>query len=113
MSSWVCHSERWGLELIGEPSVVEANFSSAFTILCVCVVFGQLRSSFSKAFSGKKTKKMKTGSFSDVEPDCHSLRSNASAPNSPLMQIGHMPGAASAMKGSHSSGASVLPLFAC
>ena len=80
----------------------------------MCVgVFGQLRSSFSKAFSGKKTKKMKTGSFSDVEPDCHSLRSNASAPNSPLMQIGHMPGAASAMKGSHSSGASVLPLFAC
>ncbi|KAK7107389.1 hypothetical protein V1264_015327 [Littorina saxatilis] len=66
---------------------------------------GWLRSSFSKAFSGKKTKKMKTGSFSDCEMDCHSLRSNASAPNSPLMQIGHIPGGASAMKGSHSSGA--------
>nr|KAG5708843.1 hypothetical protein BaRGS_009252 [Batillaria attramentaria] len=66
---------------------------------------GWLRSSFSKAFSGKKTKKMKTGSLSDVEPDCHSLRSNASAPNSPLMQIGHLPNGGSAMKGSHSSGA--------
>ncbi|XP_076466294.1 neuron navigator 2-like isoform X3 [Babylonia areolata] len=66
---------------------------------------GWLRSSFSKAFSGKKTKKIKTGSLSDVEPDTHSLRSNASAPNSPLMQVNHMPGTPATMKGSHSSGA--------
>ncbi|CAL1533638.1 unnamed protein product [Lymnaea stagnalis] len=61
---------------------------------------GWLRSSFSKAFSRKKGK---TGSLSDVEPDSHSLRSNASAPNSPLMQLGHL--GAPSMKGSHSSGA--------
>ncbi|PVD29165.1 hypothetical protein C0Q70_11762 [Pomacea canaliculata] len=66
---------------------------------------GWLRSSFSKAFSGKKGKKIKTGSLSDVEPDTHSIRSNASAPNSPLMQIGHLPNGGSTLKGSHSSGA--------
>ncbi|KAL8586948.1 hypothetical protein ACOMHN_062359 [Nucella lapillus] len=68
---------------------------------------GWFRSSFSiKAFSGKKPKKIKTGSFSDVEMDPHHLRTNASAPNSPLMQICHMPEAMmGTLKSSHSSGA--------
>ncbi|KAK3763274.1 hypothetical protein RRG08_021097 [Elysia crispata] len=62
---------------------------------------GWLRSSFSKAFSRKK---MKTGSLSDCEPDSRSLRSNVSAPNSPLLQLGHL-GNGPSLKGSHSSGA--------
>ncbi|XP_046579006.1 LOW QUALITY PROTEIN: neuron navigator 3-like [Haliotis rubra] len=63
---------------------------------------GWLRSSFSKAFSRKKNKH---GSISDVEPDTASLRSNASAPNSPLLQMTHVPNGSGVMKGSHSSGA--------
>lgn len=62
---------------------------------------GWLRSSFGKAFSRKKNKH---GSMSDVEPDTASLRSNCSAPNSPLLQLSHLNGPGS-IKGSHSSGA--------
>ena len=61
----------------------------------------QLRSSFSKAFVGKK--KNRNGSLSDVELDSNSLRSTLSVPNSPLLQV-HMQNG-HPLKGSHSSGA--------
>ncbi|CAG2213037.1 Protein sickie,Neuron navigator 1,Neuron navigator 2,Neuron navigator 3 [Mytilus edulis] len=54
-----------------------------------------------KAFAKKKNR---NGSMSDCEMDMGSLRSNASAPNSPLLQV-HMPNGPSFIKGSHSSGA--------
>ncbi|CAG5121881.1 unnamed protein product, partial [Candidula unifasciata] len=59
-----------------------------------------MKSSFSKAFSRKKSK---SSSLSEAEPDFYTLRSNVSAPNSPLLQLGHMGGPS--MKVSQSSGA--------
>ena len=49
----------------------------------------QLRSSFSKAFSRKKSGKQM--SMSDVEGDTTSLRSDLSLPSSPMLHVPHQP----------------------
>ena len=75
-----------------------------FTSVCVL----QLRSSFSKAFGGDKTKKKKTSSVSDIDgADSLSLRSaDVSVPNSPLLTVPHpMTAPTTPIKGSHSSSA--------